>query len=109
MSEERELIFGLEPHAPLSLEDAARICLNGYVKAATLRAAASRGELKVAKLGRRYLVTPAAIREWIELCQERQRERVSGSERKTSDDPCGSSKTDTFSVALAAAWMRTRG
>jgi hypothetical protein len=94
--------------SPLTLDEAAETILRGKVKAATLRAAASRGELKVMKLGRRIMVTPAAIREWFDLCQEKARARVCGSgQQPESRKPSGSSETqDQFTTALAAAKMR---
>lgn len=39
----------MDAAAPLTLDEAAEICLRGKVKSATLRAAASRGELRVMK------------------------------------------------------------
>ena len=94
--------------SPLTLDEAAEICLRGKVKAATLRAAASRGELKVMKLGRRIMVTPAAVREWMELCQEKVRVQGFGLGQQTASKPLyGLSETDqAFTVALAAAKAR---
>jgi hypothetical protein len=67
----------LSPESPLSLQEAAEICLRGLVKASTLRAAAMRGELVVERLGRRIVVTPAAIDAWREKCRDREKARAS--------------------------------
>ncbi len=45
---------------PISLDEAAAICLRGVVSASTLRAAAERGELTIERLGRR--ITTCALR-----------------------------------------------
>jgi hypothetical protein len=52
------------PDDPLTLKEAAEIVLRGVVKAATLRAAASRGELTVERLGRSIVTTRRYIEEW---------------------------------------------
>jgi hypothetical protein len=98
----------MDADAPLTLDEAAKTLLGGKVSAYTLRAAASRGELAIMRLGRKDFVTPAAIREWFELCQEKARARVSGSGQREENKPLsGSSETqDQFTVALAAAKMR---
>lgn len=51
--------------------------MRGLVKASTLRAAAERGELAIERLGRRIIVTPAAIDAWRELCRDREKARAS--------------------------------
>jgi hypothetical protein len=65
------------PDTPLSLDEAAAILLRGLVKAPTLRAAAARGELTISRLGRRIVVTPAAVDAWRELCRDREKARAS--------------------------------
>ena len=47
----------LSPDSPISLDEAAEICLRGLVTASTLRAAADRGELAIERLGRRIVTT----------------------------------------------------
>jgi hypothetical protein len=98
----------MDAASPMTLDEAAEICLRGKVKAATLRAAASRGELETEKLGRRIVTTPAAIQKWRELCREKQKARVFGSGQQGASNPLsGSSETqDQFTVALAAAKAR---
>ncbi len=50
----------ISPDSPISLDEAAAICLRGLVSASTLRAAAERGELTIERLGRR--ITTCALR-----------------------------------------------
>jgi hypothetical protein len=104
----------LPDDAPVSLDEAARICLRGVVKASTLRAAAERGELAVERLGRRIVTTPADVNAWREMCRDRERARTcafgprdtgTGSSTKP---PAGSSKTDDGSLAQEAALMALR-
>ncbi|ARN80674.1 hypothetical protein DSM21852_39940 [Methylocystis bryophila] len=86
----------LTPNTPLSLKEAAEICLRGIVKASTLRAAAERGELAIERLGRRIVVTPAAIEAWRERCRVRAK----------SPGIAGADGGDTYrtaEVALASA------
>lgn len=66
----------LSPDSPLSLDDAAKILLRGLVKASTLRAAASRGELEIERLGRRIVTTPAFVDAWRNRCREKQEDRT---------------------------------
>lgn len=56
---------------PVSLQEAADVLLRGLVKAATLRAAASRGDLMVEKLGKRIVTTPADIERWRQKCRDK--------------------------------------
>lgn len=65
-----------DPDTPFSLDEAAEVLLRGLVKASTLRAAAERGELAIERLGRRIIVTPAAIDAWRDLCRDREKARA---------------------------------
>lgn len=97
------------PDSPLSLDEAASILLRGLVKAATLRAAAANGDLAVERLGRRIIVTPAAIDAWRELCRDREKARASicgrQSERPAPSflPPDGSSATADVILARDSA------
>jgi len=61
------------------LDEAAKICMRGLVKASTLRAAAARGDLVVEKIGKRLITTPANIEAWRERCRVPAREKPNGS------------------------------
>lgn len=53
----------------MSLEEACAVVLRGWAKPSTLRAAIAKGDLSAMKIGNRYVVTPADIRAWMELCK----------------------------------------
>jgi hypothetical protein len=100
----------LSPQSPLSLEEAAELCLRGLVKASTLRAAAERGELATERLGRRIVTTPADIEAWRMKCRDRERERacISGPRAEQPAPPSGSSETEASRLALDAAKATAR-
>lgn len=99
--------MNISPDSPISLDEAAEICLRGLVKASTLRAAADRGELAIERLGRRLVTTPADVEAWRKLCRDRQKERACGSgPHQSASQAHGSSETDDFGRAQAAAQMR---
>ncbi|GGH12461.1 hypothetical protein GCM10007036_10290 [Alsobacter metallidurans] len=88
----------------LTLPEACTSLLRGLVKPATLRAAASRGELTLERLGRRDFVTPAAINEWRSRCRVSRSRPDSGfARREASDTPHGSSSMTLSSSPLDAA------
>ena len=60
----------LLPNSPISLDEAAAICLRGLISASTLRAAAERGDLAIERLGRRIVTTPADIEVWRKRCRD---------------------------------------
>jgi hypothetical protein len=104
--------MNLEPDAPLSLKEAAEICLRGLVKEATLVAAADRGELITERIGKRRVTTPAYVRSWRERCRDHERARICGSGQKSdilmgrsAQTPDGSSATVDVGLAQDAALM----
>lgn len=109
----------LLPNAPLTLEEAAEICLRGIVKKSTLRTAAARGELAIERIGNRLVTTPAAVEAWREFCRDREKARISGCGPRSAGqtEPSaptrnGSSAMDDLGLAQAAALataMRLKG
>lgn len=79
----------ISPDSPISLNEAAAICLRGLVSASTLRAAAERGELTIERLGRRIVTTPADIDAWRSKCRK---EKAQGS----TCDQRGRTLTDQY-------------
>lgn len=59
----------IQPHAPVSLQEAAVRILRGAVTPRLLRDAIRTGELKGYKLGRSIYTTPADIRTWMQSRQ----------------------------------------
>lgn len=55
--------------SPITLEEACRLYPGARYKVATLRAAASRGELVIFHLGRRLHTTPADMADWVARCR----------------------------------------
>lgn len=81
----------LSPDSPISLNEAAAICLRGLVTAATLRAAAERGDLVIERLGRRIVTTPADIDAWRKKCRN----------QKAQDSTCDQKRqTQTVQYAI---------
>lgn len=95
----------LPPNAPLSLNEAAELCLRGLVTASTLRAAADRGELEIERLGRRIIVTPAAIEAWRVKCRAEVRDQgcISNQHGERGMSGFTSSETERLQLAQAAA------
>ena len=85
---------------PMTLEEACAIVFRGNIKPATLRAEAARGNLVIERVGRRYFVTRAALKDMREKCRVQQKVPASGS---TARQDTGSSVTDRSNVAQAAA------
>ena len=81
----------LSPDSPISLNEAAAICLRGLVTAATLRAAAERGDLVIERLGRRIVTTPGDIDAWRQKCRN----------QKAQDSTCDQKRqTQTVQYAI---------
>lgn len=99
----------LSPQSPLSLEDAAKLLLNGLVKASTLRAAAARGELEIERLGRRIVTTPAYVEAWRKRCREKQEGRTSTSSVARTALRSGISETAAAASAQDATRMILKG
>lgn len=95
----------------LTLDEACRIPpLNGKVKAATLRAAAARGELVLVRIGRADFTTPADVNAWVQSCREKARVRTSGSDQPApAAPPPGSFSTGAPSSPQAAALTIVQG
>lgn len=96
---------------PITLAEASKVLFKGAIGPGTLLAEAKRGRLVVERIGRRYFVTRAAIREMRRKCQVdvSPKEQGSGSSPPESETgektilPSGSSGTDRVSIARAAA------
>jgi hypothetical protein len=96
---------------PMTLDAACKAVFNNAIGPDTLRAEADRGRLVLEKIGRRYFVTRAAIREMRRKCQvdAPQKGQGSGSSLPASEPGAkttpqsGSSGTDRLSIARAAA------
>ncbi len=86
--------------APLTLAQACAVFFRGAITPATLRAEARRGTLRLMRIGRADFVTPSAMREMMQKCQDPQKEPASGS---TPPNVSGSSVTERSRDALAAA------
>lgn len=103
-----------EPDAPLSLQEAADVLLRGLVKAATLRAAASRGELVVEKLGKRIVTTPADIERWRQSCRDKVKapgftySQSNMTNLDMCDRPPGLSETEAARLSQDAALARVK-
>lgn len=67
----------IDRDAPISFDEAARVCLRGTVKASTLRAAWERRELTAERLGRRIVTTPGAVEDWRKRCRVEARDQAS--------------------------------
>ncbi|WP_291406960.1 hypothetical protein [Devosia sp.] len=100
---------------PLTLAEACKVIFKGAISPDTLMAEASRGRLIMEKIGRRWFVTPAAIREMRKKCEVVQpaKARASGSNRGASETESlsrlsGSSETDRINTARDAARMKLR-
>jgi hypothetical protein len=102
--------MSLSPDSPISLQEAAEICLRGLVKVATLRVAVERGELMVERLGRRVITTPAAVDEWRSRCRVKPKAQDSTScqNEGRETDGYGSSEMDRRKLAQAAALATAR-
>ncbi len=101
------------PDDPLTLKEAAEVLLRGIVKESTLRAAAKRGDLVVERLGRATVTTPAAIQAWRNSCRDPAKAHDSGCGQRAgkkieSAPQRGSSKTDNFQSAQAAARLTVK-
>jgi hypothetical protein len=70
-----------DPNELFPLEKACEVLLYGTVKPSTLRAEAKRGNLRLIRLGKRDLVTRAAVNEMLERCQPQESLPDSGSDR----------------------------
>jgi hypothetical protein len=81
-----------DPNELFPLEKACEVLLYGTVKPSTLRAEAKRGNLRLIRLGKRDLVTRAAVNEMLERCQPQESLPDSGSDRH------GEMKLETFST-----------
>lgn len=90
---------------PITLEEACRLYPGAAFKVSTLKAAASRGNLGIFLLGRRYHTTKASMDEWVRKCQDGQRERGC---TWTQSEKSGSSGTADASTALAALKQSTQ-
>lgn len=86
--------------SPITLEEACRLYPGARYKVATLRAAASRGELVIFHLGRRLHTTPADMADWVARCREKSPRLASISTEPANN---GSSGTEAISSARAAA------
>ena len=93
---------------PLSLQEAAATLLRGLVTASTLRAAAARRELTVERIGRLYVVTPAAVKAWRARCRVEAEPPTSTSRGAGTAPASGTSATDSGASAQLAAQMRLR-
>lgn len=96
---------------PLTLDEACTLIFKDRIKAGTLRVEATRGNLRIERIGRRDFVTRAAIREMREKCQmvPPQKGQGSGSSHngsgrtEASQSLAGASETtDDTSVALSS-------
>ncbi|XWN29701.1 MAG: helix-turn-helix domain-containing protein [Devosia sp.] len=96
--------LNVEEDMPLTLKEAAELCLRGLVTERSLRDAARRGDLVVEKLGRSVCVTPAEIRRWRERCRSDVKVPDSGSSQRTAESGLSTSlKTTDMSKARDAA------
>lgn len=59
----------LADDAPLSLLEACEGPMRGLAKPSTLRTAIIEGKLEAMRIGKRYIVTPAGLRKWMESCR----------------------------------------
>lgn len=59
----------LDDDTPLSLVEACEGPMRGLAKPSTLRTAIADGKLDAMRIGKRYVVTPAALRRWMESCR----------------------------------------
>jgi hypothetical protein len=84
---------------PITLNEACGLYPQARLKVDTLRAAASRGELVIFRLGRRYHTTPADMDAWVRKCRDAARGRACTS---TEGESSGLSETGRLSSAQAA-------
>ena len=105
----------LSPQSPLSLDEAAKLCLRGLVTASTLRAAIGRGELQAEFTGKRYMTTPADIEQWRKVCRDKAKARASTGGGQAAMQAAlsprmgdGSSETDNAQLAQDAALEMAR-
>ncbi|MGV8856216.1 MAG: hypothetical protein ACOH2L_16405 [Devosia sp.] len=102
---------------PLTLKNACSILFFNAITPATLMAEAARGNLQLEKIGRRYFVTPAAIKEMRIICRVDHPQRGLGSgfslsaptAMAASNDHGGSSVTDPSSAAQDALQLTLQG
>lgn len=100
---------------PLTLTEACKVIFKGAIGPDTLMAEAARGRLTMEKIGRRWFVTPAAIREMRKKCEVAQPAKARGSgfsqgasETESPSRLSGSSETDRVNTARDAARMKLR-
>lgn len=98
---------------PMTLAAACEDIFKNAIGPDTLMAEASRGRLKMEKIGRRWFVTRAAIREMRKLCEVVQspREHGFGSSREEVvtaklSQPSGSSETERIKLARDSAQLK---
>lgn len=89
----------IEDDEPLTLKEACAVHYKNRIKAASLRAEASRGRLEVFRVGRTDFTTLKAIRDMEKLCRREKQVRVSTSTEPGSN---GQSETEKLSSAQAA-------
>lgn len=88
-----------EADCPITLDEACRLYPGTKFTVSTLKAAADSGKLLVFRLGKRSYTTPAAMNEWVRLCQDESRRQGFTSIR---NEGSGLSETDRVSSAQAA-------
>jgi hypothetical protein len=100
---------------PITLAEACRVIFKGAIGPDTLMAEAARGRLTMEKIGRRWFVTPAAIREMRRKCEVVQQAKApacGSSQGETAaanqSRQSGSSGTDRISAARDAAKLKLR-
>ena len=95
---------------PMPLDFAVRRFFpHGGVSREQMLAAIRRGQLKAEKIGRSYLVTPGAIREWRNTCRVNVSQPASTSASARAGSHDGSLSMAERKSTLAAALAITRG
>jgi hypothetical protein len=93
----------IRPDEPVPLAEACRLFFGGYITPATLRKEGQRGKIVLLRIANKHFVTPNAIKEMLNECQEPRNPLASSSERTSRPKPTappesslrvGSSETD---------------
>jgi hypothetical protein len=98
----------VHPEAAMRVADVIRLPENIGLSQSSIRAAIAAGSIRHERLGRRIVVTPAAVREWRKSCQNPVVQGSGSSQpntQKTENSermPSGASKTDRSDASLDA-------
>lgn len=92
---------------PMPLKTALAVCFpHGGITEETMLAAIRNGKLAHEKIGRRYFVTEADVREWRKGCRKDAKAQGSGSGSAKGENPAGALSTDELKLRQNMALMR---